>query len=153
MKSVNLEISMNVLNKNIKRDIMRGYSHSVERETEKLNRLVNLKSIISNIEFDQDIENMIDMYARDVLRGYDHSAEQTLGKITKMVEMANLTSTHHVPVDKGIKIMVDGKEISINQLVAGLANNPATKNASMEISMVAMTGKLESVIDSIRAEM
>ena len=49
--------------------------------------------------------------------------------------------------------MIDGNEITINQLVAGLANNPATKNTAMEISMAVMTGKLESIIDSIRAEM
>lgn len=153
MKSTNLEIGVNVLNKNIKKDIVRGYSHSVERETEKLNKLLKLKDIISNIEFDQDIENMIGEYARDILRGYDHSAEQTLGKITKMVEVMNLSSTQSDPSERGIKIMVDGREITINQLVAGLTNNPATKNAAMEISMVAMTGKLESVIDSIRAEM
>ena len=106
MKSTNLEIAVNVLNKNINRDIVRGYSLSVESETEKLNKLLKLKDIISNIKFDQDIENMI-----------------------------------------------DGNEITINQLVAGLANNPATKNTAMEISMAVMTGKLESIIDSIRAEM
>lgn len=153
MKSKNLEIAINILNQNIAKYILSGYKHSLERETEKLNKLLNLKTNISNILFNQDIEILTNSYARDVLRGYDHSAEQTLGKITKMVETMNITSTHSVPSERGIKILVDGKEITINQLVSGLANNPATKNTAMEISMAVMTGKIESIMDSIRAEM
>lgn len=156
MKSTNLENGMNTISNTIKKNIIDGYTHAAERENEKLNKLLYVRDVVSQVEFDPDIEKMIGEYVSNIQSGYEHSAERNLEKIMKMIEVIgsmNQTPTHHVPSEKGIKIMVDGKEITINQLVAGLANNPATKNTAMEISMAVMMGKVESILDSIRAEM
>ena len=156
MKSTKLENAIANVNKSIKKCILDGYTHSAERENEKLNKLLHVRDVVSQVTYDLDIDELLGKYASDIQDSYFHSAERNLEKIMKMIEVEvsmNPTSTKSVSSERGIKILVDGKEITINQLVAGLANNPATKNSAMEISMAVMTGKVESILDSIRAEM